>query len=79
MEQHDVTVTVKISSHILETVQEHLRSNARFEHMLAQRLGDDHPVQEHLEELAQVYLDIADACAATLDQHLADRQAAANG
>jgi len=47
--------------------------------MLAQRLGDDHPVQEHLEELAQVYLDIADACAATLDQHLADRQAAANG
>lgn len=51
----------------LDAIIDHLRANARFESMLAQRLGDpsigdgEHPATEAFLELAEVYLIMADA------------------
>lgn len=70
----EITVTLPEPFH-LEAIVDHLRANARFESMLAQRMGDDHPAVEAFRELAEVYLIVADAVEALIDKRNAELQA----
>ena len=72
----EITVTLPELVHA-GPIMDHLRANARFESMLAQRLGAEHPAQESFLELALVYLVIADAVEAFDEARLNASQAEA--